>query len=284
MEARTQNLPPPDPPELPAGAARFPAWPPWFALVGFLVGLSGTLLFGIVLGVVATLFGADIEGDSPAVVIVGTLAQGVAFVAAAIFFASRVSKPRAWHFGLRGTHFWPALGWAALGMVSFYVITVIYAALVQPDTEQETVEALGGDKGTFGLIIAGLMVIAVAPVMEEIFFRGFFYRALRTRWSIWTAVALNGLLFGSIHYSGDGFEGLLVVPPLAVLGAVFCLVYERTGSLFPVIGMHAFNNAVAYAVLADDGWQVSAIAGPLMLGACALVPRMLPSGPRPAPA
>ncbi|MDQ3643890.1 MAG: CPBP family intramembrane metalloprotease [Actinomycetota bacterium] len=284
MEASTQNLPPPDPPELPAGAARFPAWPTWFAPVGFLVALSGTLLFGLVLGLVATLFGADVEGDSPAVVIVGTLAQGVAFVATALFFASRVCKPRAWHFGLRGTGFWPALGWAALGMASFYFVTAIYGALVQPDAEQETVEALGGDDGTFGLIIAGLMVIAVAPVVEEIFFRGFFYRALRSRLSIAVAAGIDGLLFGLIHYSGDGVDGLLILPPLALLGVAFCLVYERTGSLFPVIGMHAFNNALAYAVQADDGWQVSVVAGPLVLGACALVPRLLPAAPRPAPA
>jgi len=284
VEASTQNLPPPDPPELPAGAARFPAWPPWFALVGFLVGLSGTLLFAIVLGVVAMLFGADVDGESPAIVVIGTLAQGLAFVATAIFFASRVSKPRAWHFGLRGARFWPALGWAAVGMVTFYFVTAIYGVLVQPDAEQETVEALGGDEGTFGLIIAGLMVIAVAPVVEEIFFRGFFYRALRSRFSIWIAAGMDGLLFGLIHYSGDGVDGLLILPPLALLGVVFCLVYERTGSLFPVIGMHAFNNAVAYAVQAEDGWQVSVVLGPLVLGACALAPRILPAAPRPAPA
>lgn len=284
MEASTQHPPPPDPPELPAGAARFPAWPPWFAVVGFLVGLSGTLLFAIVLGVVATLFGADTDSNSPAVVVIGTVAQGVAFVIAAVFFASRVTKPRAWHFGLMRTRFWPALGWAAAGMVAFYFVTAIYGVLVQPEVEQDTVEALGGDSGTFGLIIAGLMVIAVAPVVEEVFFRGFFYRALRTRLSIWIAAGIDGLVFGFIHYSGDGLEGLLILPPLALLGMVFCLVYERTGSLFPVIGMHAFNNAVAYAVQADDGWQVSVVLAPLVLGACALAPRLLPSMPRPAPA
>ena len=284
MEAGTQNLTPPDPPELPAGAARFPAWPWWFALAGFAVGISGTVLFGIAMGVVAGLFGADVEGGSPAIVVIGTLAQGLAFVASAIFFASRVVKPRAWHFGLRGTRFWPALGWAALGMVSFYFVTAIYGALVRPDAEQETVEALGGDEGTFGLIIAGLMVVAVAPVVEEVFFRGFFYRALRTRLSIWVAAGLDGLLFGLIHYSFDGVDGLLILPPLAILGVAFCLVYERTGSLFPVIGMHAFNNALAYAVQADDGWQVSVVVGPLVLGACALAPRFLPAAPRPSPA
>jgi len=284
VEAVIQHLPPPDPPELPAGAARFPAWPPWFAAVGFLVGLSGTLLFGIVMGLVATLFGADLEGDSPVLVVIGTLAQGLAFVASALFFASRVARPRAWHFGLRSTKLWPALGWTAVGVVSFYFVSALYGALVHVDAEQDTVRSLGGEDGAFGLIVAGLMVIMVAPVVEEIFFRGFFYRALRTRLSIWIAAALDGLLFGLIHYSGDGVEGLLILPPLALLGFIFCLVYERTGSLFTVIGMHALNNTLAFAVQADDGWQVSVVAGPLALGACALAPRLLPAVPHPEPA
>ena len=284
MEARTPIPPPPDPPELPAGAARYPAWPPWLAAVGFLVGLAGTLIFVVMFGVLAGLLGADPDGESPTFVVVGTLAQGVAFVATAVFFASRVARPRPWHFGLRSTRFWPAVGWAALGVVSFYVITALYAAIVQPDAEQDTVQALGGDDGTLGLIVAGVMVIAVAPVVEEIFFRGFFYRALRTRLSIWIAATIDGLVFGIIHFGGDGVDGLLILPPLALLGLIFCLVYERTGSLFPVIGMHAFNNMLAFAVQADDGWKVSVVVGPIALAACVLAPRLLPRAPRPAPA
>lgn len=270
---------PPDPPELPDGARRFPAWPPWFAAVGFVVGLGGTL---VVVGTVAVLLGAaGVDSDSPTFVIVGTLVQGLVFLATALFFASRVERPRAWHFGLRGTPFWPALGWAALGVFSFYFVTAIYSVLVQPDAEQGTVEALGGDQGTFGLILAGLMVIAVAPVVEEIFFRGFFYRALRTRFGIALAATIDGLLFGLIHFNFEGADGLLLIPPLALLGAIFCLVYERTGSLLPVIGMHAFNNMVAYAAQADDGWIVSVVVGPLVLIGCALVPRLLPRTPSP---
>jgi len=275
---------PPDPPELPDGAARFPAWPPWFAGVGFLVGLAGTLLFAAVMGLVATLFGADTEGKSPALVVIGTLAQGIAFVATAVFFAGRVARPRAWHFGLRSAPFWSAVGWSAAGVLCFYVLTAIYSAVVPVDAEQDTVRALGGEEGTFGLVVAGLMVIVVAPVVEEVFFRGFFYRALRTRLSIWVAAAVDGVLFGLIHYSGDGADGLLILPPLALLGFIFCLVYERTGSLFTVIGMHALNNTLAFAIQADDGWKVSVVAGPLMLVACVLVPRVLPAVPRPAPA
>ena len=81
------------------------------------------------------------------VTVIGTIAQGFCFAGAAWFFASRVAKPRLWHFGLQGARFWPTVGWAALGILTFYVITLVYGALVQPDAEQETVEALGGDQG-----------------------------------------------------------------------------------------------------------------------------------------
>ncbi|CAN5449838.1 hypothetical protein BH20ACT19_BH20ACT19_14710 [soil metagenome] len=273
---------PPDPPELPAGAERPPAWPAWFALAGFLIGLAGTVLFGIVLGLFAALLGADLDAgeSSPALVVVGTLAQGVAFALTAVFLAGRVAKPRRWHFGLRATSFWPALGWAALGVVSFYVVSAVYGAVVSPDAEQDTVQQLGGDQGTLGLFVAGVMVVVVAPVVEEFFFRGFFYRALRSRFSVIVAALLDGLLFGLIHFGFDGADGLLILPPLAVLGFIYCLVYERTGSLYPVIAMHALNNAIAYAVLADGGWRVSVIAFPLVVAACVLVPRRASDGPR----
>jgi membrane protease YdiL (CAAX protease family) len=82
-----------------------------------------------------------------------------------------------------------------------------------------------------------------------------------------------------IHFEG-GTDGLLLVPPLAVLGIVFCLVYERTRSLYPVIALHSLNNSIAYAAQADGG-AVSLVFGPLMIAACALVPRFTRTAPSP---
>ena len=271
-------LAPPDPPELPAGVQQAPAWPAWFALVGFVVGIGATFFGVAIIGGIAIAAGAST--DSPGFVVIGTVMQGLAFAATALFFASRVAKPKAWHFGLRSTRFWPAIGWASLGLVSFYLVTALYSVLVHPDAEQETVKELGGDKGTFGLIVAGVMVICVAPVVEEFFFRGFFYKALRNRFAVLVAAGIDGALFGVIHYSGHGVDGLLILPPLALLGFIFCLVFEKTGSLLVTIGMHAFNNTVAYAAQADNGWQVSVVVGPLMLVALVLVARELPPAPR----
>jgi uncharacterized protein len=259
--------PPPERPELPAGAG--PRWPAWYAGVGFLVALILTL---VVVGIVAAATGASTTDVTPTFTVVATFLQGVIFIGTAVLFASFTGKPRPEHFGLRRTPFWPTVGWAAVGLVSFYVLAGLYTAIVQPDTEQSVAQDLGADQGTLGMIAAGFMIICVAPVAEEFFFRGFFYRALRSRYSVLGAALIDGLLFGAIHWDFSTADGLLIIPPLAALGFIFCLVYERTGSLYPVIALHALNNAIAFGVAVEDP-GVSLVLGPLMLVACAVAPR-----------
>jgi uncharacterized protein len=266
--------PPPDPPELPEDAR--PRWPWWYGPVGFLAGAVTGL---ITAGIAWAALGVDDPGESPGAIIVGTLLLDGSLVAVALLFASFVRRPRPWHFGLRRTPFWPAVGWAALGIFTFYVLAAIYSVAVQPDVEQTVAEDLGADESTIGLIAAGFMIICVAPFCEEFFFRGFFYGALRTRFSVAAAAIIDGLVFGLIHFEGST-DGLLIVPPLAMLGVIFCLVYEQTRSLYPVIALHSINNSIAYAAQADGG-AVSAVFGPLMVVACAVVPRFTRAAPAP---
>jgi uncharacterized protein len=266
--------PPPDPPELPEDAR--PRWPWWYGPVAFLAGAVTGL---ITAGIAWAALGVDEPGESPGAIIAGTLLLDGSLVAVALLFASFVRRPRPWHFGLRRTAFWPAVGWAALGIFSFYVFAAIYSVAVQPDVEQTVAEDLGADESTIGLIAAGFMIICVAPFAEEFFFRGFFYGALRTRFSVAAAAIIDGLVFGLIHFEGST-DGLLIVPPLAVLGVVFCLVYEQTRSLYPVIALHSINNSIAYAAQADGG-AVSAVFGPLMVVVCAVVPRFTRAAPAP---
>jgi membrane protease YdiL (CAAX protease family) len=265
-------IPPPQPPELPEQAR--PPWPWWYGPVAF---VSGALVGLITAGVVWTVFGVD--STSPVATISGTVLLDGSLVAVALLFASFVRRPRPWHFGLRRTAFWPAVGWAALGIFCFYVFAAVYTVALDPNVEQTVAEDLGADESTFGLVAAGFMIICVAPFAEEFFFRGFFYGALRTRFSVAVAAIIDGLVFGLIHFEG-GTDGLLIVPPLAVLGVVFCLVYERTRSLYPCVALHAMNNSIAYAAQADGG-AVSLVLGPLMIAACALVPRLTRAAPSP---
>ena len=259
--------PPPERPELPEGAG--PRWPAWYAGVGFVVALILTL---VVVGIVAAATGASATDVTPTFTVVATFLQGVIFIGTAVLFASFAGKPRVEHFGLRRTRFWPTVGWAVLGLSAFYLFAALYTAIVQPDVEQTVAQDLGADEGTLGMIAAGFMVICVAPVAEEFFFRGFFYRALRSRYSVLAAALIDGILFGIIHWDLSSADGLLIIPPLAALGFMFCLVYERTGSLYPVIALHALNNAIAFGTTVEKP-GVSVVLGALMLLACTAAPR-----------
>ncbi|MDQ3647087.1 MAG: CPBP family intramembrane metalloprotease [Actinomycetota bacterium] len=275
------SSPPPDRPEVPAGIAEAgPRWPWGFGFLAFAVAILITILLA---GIAAAVAGVEPgEEKSSAFTVVATVIQDAALVLAAILFAALVARPRAWHFGLRRTAFWPAVGWAALGVVAFYAFAGLYSATVDADAKQRITESLGADKGTVGLIVAGCVVMILAPLAEEFFFRGFFYRALRGRFGVLGAALVDGVVFGFVHYSFEGLDQLLILPPLMALGVIYCLVYEQTGSLWPVVAMHAFNNAVAYGVQTGDqgGWKVSLVVGPLMIGAAMLAPRLLPAGPR----
>ena len=177
--------------------------------------------------------GSDGTTTTPTFTVVATLMQSLALHRHGRVLRVATRRPRPWHFGLRRARLWPAIGWAALGMVAFYVFAAVYPAAVQPDAEQTVTEDLGADEGTFGLIAAGLMIVCVAPVAEEFFFRGFFFRALRNRYSLLAAAAIDGrpVRPHPLHFSGS--DTRLILPVLALLGFMFCLVYERTGSLFP---------------------------------------------------
>jgi membrane protease YdiL (CAAX protease family) len=259
--------PPPARPELPEGA--LPRWPAWYAGVGFLVALISTVL---VVGIVAAATGTAPDDEDATFTVIATFLQGLIFIGTAVLFASFTRRPRPEQFGLRPSPFWPTVGWAALGYATFYGLIVAYSLIVHPDIEQNVAQDLGAEQGTFGLVAAGFMIICVSPFAEEFFFRGFFYRALRSRYSVLGAAALDGLLFGSVHYDFSGADGLLIIPPLALLAFIFCLIYERTGSIYPTIALHALNNAIAYGVTVDNA-AVSIGFGGLMLLACATVPR-----------
>jgi membrane protease YdiL (CAAX protease family) len=88
-----------------------------------------------------------------------------------------------------------------------------------------------------------LIVILVAPVFEEIVFRGVLFPALVRRVGFWPGLVLISLVFGGLHLHLPSFL------PLFLLSAVFCLAYARTQSLWVPIGMHILFNSVTVILL-----------------------------------
>jgi uncharacterized protein len=264
--------PPPELPERPERISPFPRWPAWYAPAAFGTGLVALLIIGGIAGVI--LGGKPSTGEG----LVLTIPLEATFVGIAVFFASRTERPRLAHFGLRRAPLWRTVGWAALGWASFFAVSAAYGALVKPHEKQPLLTDIKSESDT--LLIVGFAVLAIvcAPIAEEFFFRGFFYRALRNRMSVVVAALIDGAIFGLIHY--DGSSSLASLPVLATLGVVFCLVYEKTGTLYSTIALHSLNNTLAVGVTTDD-WGLALGLGGAMLAACVVLPRIATGATRP---
>lgn len=244
-----------------------PAWKPSGVLLAFALGLAGTLLSGIVVGGIAVAFGADGAHLPSGVNIVLTVLQDAAFVCAAVFVVARVARPAPWQFGLRGARPRPFVGWLVVAFLGFVALSAGYSQLVHIGAQKELPDQLGADGSTVALFAAAFLVTVVAPIAEELFFRGFLFTSLR-RWGLWPAAIVTGLVFGAIH-AGSAPDALYL-PILAIFGVVLCLLYAKTGSLYACIVLHAINNCIAFAGTRKDWtWQLAVLLA-VSLGGIAL--------------
>jgi uncharacterized protein len=241
---------------------RRPRWAPWTSVVALVAGLAAALFGALVIGAVALAFGADFKDQPPAVTIAATVVQDLCLIGAAILFARMGGRLSPADFGLRPTRLLPAIGWALLAWASFYVFTAAFVTIIgaNPNDDQLPKE-LGADESTLALLAVAFLVAVVAPVAEEFFFRGYFYGSLRNWRGVWPAAIGTGIVFGAIHGSSADPAFLL---PLAFFGFALCLLYEKTGSLYPGIAVHCANNSIAFGATQGWSWQI-----PVLL-ACAL--------------
>ena len=94
----------------------------------------------------------------------------------------------------------PRSGSLLADLVVYYIAAGLFASLVlKPDQEDIGGELGVGNPSIVIAVAAVLMIVVLAPVAEELFFRGFLFAGLRTRWSLWPAAITSGLIFGLVH-------------------------------------------------------------------------------------
>ena len=263
----TSHPAPPGPrPELPEGAAARALWRPWTAWAALLLGFAGAFAAALGLGIIAAIGGASLEDPPGWVNLAATVVQDVSLIAAAVYFARIGGRARAADFGLtRPQAPGAAVGYAAAGLVSFFLFTGIWVAITgASDSSSKLLDELGLDESVLAVVGAALLVCVIAPVAEEFVFRGYFFTAMRGWRGMWPAAVITGLAFGAIHL---GSTNVVFLVPLAFLGFALCVVYDRTGSLYPCIGAHAVNNALAFGSAEGWDWQIL----PIAAGALAVI-------------
>jgi CAAX protease family protein len=170
--------------------------------------------------------------------------------AAAIVWVSR-SKGRGklrddFGFGLRLADASALLAGAAYQVA----LTLALLPLIQLTGREEAQELVRlAEENRSALLAAAIVVGAgvMAPVIEELLFRGLLLRALTRRLSPPAAVFVCALAFALAHVAGDP-NALPALPALTTLGIVLGVVALRTGSLSRPILIHAGFNLAATAV------------------------------------
>jgi membrane protease YdiL (CAAX protease family) len=239
---------PADQPE--AEESRFPGVP--WGLGDSIWGLIGGLLLVVIVPPLLVLpFDSNIadpnKASDAAILATQALFDGL-LMAVAIGMAS------GWHFNLREAlrrlglrRFEPsALGWMFVVLGAYYAGAIAFSAIVLTPKQQDIGKELGVCNPGIGIAVAAVLAIVVlAPVAEEIFFRGFFFAGLRSRWSLWPSALLSGAIFGLVHAP----TGPTAAIPLAGLGVGLAWLYNKTGSLWPSMLAHFLNNALAISVV-----------------------------------
>src|SRR3954467_14511397 len=275
-----------DSPELPESAEprSGPRWSPWMSVVALVAGFAAALFGAVLLGVIAGAFGASFDDQPPSVQILATIVQDLCLIGSAVVFARMFGRVRPADFGLRPTRLGPAIGWAALTLAAFFVFTAAFVAIIGASPKDDQLpKQLGVDDSTAAMLGVAFLVAVVAPVAEEFFFRGFFFTALRNWRGLWPAAIGTGLVFGAIHGSSADVAFLL---PLAFFGFALCLLYAKTGSLYPGIAVHCANNSVAFGATQHWTWQIPVLLASSLaiIALVALAGRAVWSPPPPAAA
>jgi membrane protease YdiL (CAAX protease family) len=133
----------------------------------------------------------------------------------------------------------------AAALVGALVTVIIIALTGEPPDEQLAVEFVS----RVHPLVAVLAVVIVAPIVEELFFRGFVFNAWLREYGMRRAVIGSALLFTVIHVSDPTLAGLLALTPILLVAFVLSYVYARTRSLLTVVALHATFNAISTAII-----------------------------------
>jgi membrane protease YdiL (CAAX protease family) len=242
-------------------------WQAWTGFVALLAALVLAAVGGLIVDIPALALGVKISTahTPPGIELADTVVQDVAFVLTVVLFAQLGGRTvRSWQFGFRPTAARRAAGLIVLTLLAFLFFSELWAVVLNESTKEELLKQLGANKTTLLLALSALLTTVIAPICEETLFRGYIFPAL-SKWRGWfPAAVMTGVLFGGVHY---GSAPVIDLVPLGVLGFALCMLYRRTGSLYPCIATHSLNNSLAFGVLESWSWQIPV----LMLGALATI-------------
>lgn len=231
-------------------ARRRPPWGVGAAVLALLAAAASGLGTSLLLSFVLPPEAVGEAGAPGAVLVAGTaLAQALG----ALLVGAWATSPRRGRGGAGlvaevGLRFrWPDLplgvsvAFVAIPTLGLLLSLLAAAGLVETgDVDNTTVLFAGAGGGVGFLLVAGAVAL-LAPLWEEVLFRGLLLRSIQRRLGAVPAVLLSSAAFGALHAQPG--RGVALVLVTGALGVVLALVTLRAGRLGPAVVAHAAFNA-----------------------------------------
>lgn len=224
-------------------AALLPAW----VFVSFMLVqvIIGAVLAGLVWA------GVRFDGVNPAL---------ISFVLSAVIYVLTLllvvggpwlvlkRKTSLKEVGLQRAMSWKDLLIAPVGLVSYFFLTFVLTTLSQYilpfiDLDQKQDVGFEGLTMQYEFIMAFITLVVIAPIAEEILFRGYLFGKLRKVAPLWIAILITSALFGLVHFAWNvGIDTF-------ALSIMLCLVTVWSKSIWPAIMIHMAKNFIAFYFL-----------------------------------
>lgn len=208
------------------------------------------VLVGVVMGGLRAL-GLHFDDVNPTIInatlsaIIYVLAIALTVIVPWLTFKDKTNREE---LGLTRGPNWPDLLLAPAGFAVYIVFSALllwaateWLTFIDFDQVQETGFSNLGQQ--YEYILAFVTLVIVAPVAEEILFRGYLFGKLRKHVPVWVAIILTSLLFGLVHAAWN------VGIDVFALSIVLCLLRVVSRSLWPSILLHMTKNALAFYLL-----------------------------------
>ena len=177
---------------------------------------------------------------------INTFFIDIVVVIAVLYFVALRSRDAITSLGLRTSSLFKNISSGIAGYV--FILPLLFAVLIfsvwilnllgyKPEPQPVFEVFMEEKRGGF-LLFFVIFVSVLGPIIEEIFFRGFMYNAIKKHIGIIGAAFISASVFSLLHTNIVGFF------PIMILGLLLAYLYERTGSLVASMTVHVVHNSI----------------------------------------
>jgi len=220
--------------------------PAWVTVCFFVA----QILLGGIFWVADTL-NIRLETLSPS--ILNTIASVVVYIITIFFVIAlpwkfKKIKTNREEVGLNRLPNWLDILLAPAGLISYLALSallILLATHILPGFDVNQIQNTGFNQLSerYQYVLAFATLVVIAPVAEELLFRGYLYGKLKKFVPLWVAVLFTSLLFGVIHGEWN------VMIDTFALSIILCILRELTGNIWSSILLHMLKNGIAFFIL-----------------------------------